>query len=58
MSERPFRLGSRWVWLTGGVLAIGFASFFSDLGHEVTTVLLPAFLAETLGGACSGPGPH
>ncbi len=49
MSERPFRLGSRWSWLTGGVLAIGFASFFSDLGHEITTSLLPAFLVGALG---------
>lgn len=45
----PVLLRSRWSWLTGGVLAIGFASFFSDLGHEITTALLPAFLVGTLG---------
>lgn len=49
MSEPPLKPGSRWSWLTGGVLAIGFASLFSDLGHEITTALLPAFLVGTLG---------
>jgi MFS family permease len=35
-------------WLTRGVVAIGLASLFSDLGHEMTTALLPAFLVGTL----------
>lgn len=49
MGNRPVPLRSRWSWLTRGVLAIGFASFFSDLGHEVSTALLPAFLIGALG---------
>lgn len=49
MRERPLSFRSRWSWLTRGVLAIGLASFFSDLGHEITTALLPAFLIGTLG---------
>ena len=36
-------------WLTRGVVAIGLASFFSDLGHEMTTALLPLFLVSVLG---------
>jgi len=36
-------------WLTPGVRAIGAASLLSDLGHEVPTALLPAFLSNTLG---------
>ncbi len=32
-------------WLTRGVLAIGLASFFSDISHEMATTVLPAFLA-------------
>src|SRR6202041_3672025 len=33
-------------WLTRGVLGIGFASLFSDWGHEAATAILPAFLAS------------
>jgi len=33
-------------WLTRSVLGIGLASLFSDLSHEVTTSVLPAFLAS------------
>lgn len=32
-------------WLTRSVLAIGLASFFSDISHEMATTVLPAFLA-------------
>lgn len=35
-------------WLSRGVLGIGAASFFSDSGHEMTTALLPTFVASTL----------
>lgn len=35
-------------WLTRGVLAIGVASLCSDLGHEMATTVLPAFLALEL----------
>jgi MFS family permease len=31
--------------MTRGVLAIGLASFFSDVSHEMATTVLPAFLA-------------
>lgn len=37
-------------WLTPGVLAIGIASLFSDLGHETATAVLPLFLV-TIGGS-------
>jgi MFS family permease len=40
-------------WLTPGVGSIGAASFFSDLGHEMTTSILPTFVTATLH---SGPG--
>ena len=35
-------------WLSRGILGIGAASFFSDSGHEITTALLPTFVASTL----------
>lgn len=37
-------------WLNRDVLGMGIASFFSDLGHEMATAALPAFLI-TLGAA-------
>jgi MFS family permease len=33
-------------WLTRNVFAIGMLSLFSDMGHELTTALLPVFLAS------------
>ena len=41
--------GGRERWLTPGVRGIGGASLLADLGHEVPTSLLPAFLTSTLG---------
>jgi MFS family permease len=35
-------------WLTRGVGSIGFASFFSDSGHEIATAILPTFVTVTL----------
>ncbi|HVX56048.1 MFS transporter, partial [Nocardioides sp.] len=35
-------------WLSRGVLSVGLASLGSDSGHEMTTSLLPTFLATTL----------
>lgn len=40
-------------WLTAGVASVGAASLFSDASHEMTTSLLPTFLAGTLH---TGPG--
>jgi MFS family permease len=40
-------------WLTPGVGSIGAASLFSDLGHEMTTSVLPTFVTATLH---AGPG--
>jgi MFS family permease len=34
------------VWLTRNVFAIGMLSLFSDMGHELTTAVLPLFLAS------------
>jgi MFS family permease len=39
------------VWLTRNVFAIGMLSLFSDMGHELTTAVLPLFLATFGGGA-------
>ncbi|HOA28199.1 MAG TPA: MFS transporter [Arachnia sp.] len=36
-------------WATSGVVSVGAASMFSDLGHEMVTSLLPAFVTGTLG---------
>jgi MFS family permease len=38
-------------WLTRNVVAIGLLSLFSDMGHELTTAVLPLFLATFGGGA-------
>lgn len=43
-------------WLPPGARAIGVASFFSDLGHEVPTALLPSFLTATLGAPAAALG--
>ncbi len=38
-------------WLTRNVFAIGMLSLFSDMGHELTTAILPLFLSSFAGGA-------
>ena len=43
-------------WFLPGVRAIGVASLFSDLGHEVPTALLPSFLSATLGAPAAALG--
>lgn len=43
-------------WLSAPVVGIGSASFFSDLGHEVPTALLPSFLSTTLGAPAAALG--
>ncbi|GIW20649.1 MAG: MFS transporter [Chloroflexota bacterium] len=43
-------------WLTPGVRGIGAASLLSDLGHEVPTTLLPAFLSTVLGAPAAALG--
>ncbi|MGB8382325.1 MAG: MFS transporter [Dermatophilaceae bacterium] len=40
-------------WLSPGVASVGAASLFSDASHEMTTSVLPTFLASTLH---AGPG--
>ncbi len=42
---------SNTVWLTRNVFAIAMLSLFSDMGHELTTAVLPLFLATFGGGA-------
>ncbi len=39
-------------WLNKNIVALGFTSLFSDLGHEMTTALLPAFIIS-IGGSPS-----
>ena len=48
--------GDEGPWLNRGVGAIGSASFFSDLGHEVPTALLPSLLTSTLGAPAAALG--
>src|SRR3954454_4338026 len=43
-------------WLTPGVRGIGTASLLADLGHEVSTALLPSFLTSTLGAPAAALG--
>lgn len=43
-------------WLTRGVAAIGGASFLDDVGQEIPTSLLPAFLTSTLGAPAAALG--
>jgi MFS family permease len=38
-------------WLTRNVFAIGMLSLFSDMGHELTTAILPLFLSSFAEGA-------
>ena len=42
-------------WLTKSILGIGLTSLFSDMGHEMTTAILPMFLA-TIGGTAATLG--
>jgi len=42
-------------WLTKSVFGMGFTSFFSDMGHEMTTTVLPIFLT-TIGGTAATLG--
>ena len=41
-----FEMPNRKRWLSRTVLGIGLASFFSDLGHEAATAILPMFLVS------------
>ena len=53
-SEAGARKGKPAVkWLTRNVFAIGMLSLFSDAGHELTTAVLPLFLATFGGGAAA-----
>lgn len=51
--ERSVRSDDRYRWLGRNVLAIGMLSLFSDMGHELTTAVLPLFLATFGGGAAA-----
>jgi hypothetical protein len=46
----------RFAWLSSATAAIGVSSFFSDVGHEIPTSLLPSFLIATLGAPASALG--
>lgn len=37
------------VWLTDNIIGFSLASFFSDLGHEMATAVLPGFLINLVG---------
>jgi MFS family permease len=43
-------------WLNRGVAGIGAASFLDDVGKEISTALLPAFLTTTLGAPAAALG--
>ncbi|MEP9409889.1 MAG: MFS transporter [Candidatus Brocadia sp.] len=40
-------------WLTKSIIGIGLTSLFSDMGHEMTTAILPMFLATVGGNAAT-----
>lgn len=42
-------------WLTRSLLGIGLTSLLSDMGHEMTTAILPMFLAS-IGGTSATLG--
>lgn len=42
-------------WLSKSIVGMGFTSLFSDMGHEMTTAVLPMFLA-TIGGTAATLG--
>lgn len=48
MSEEEVAEQQAGSWWSPGVAGIGAASFFSDVGHEIPTSLLPEFLTRTL----------
>ena len=48
--------GAREAWMNRGVAAIGGASFLDDVGQEVPTALLPAFLTSTLAAPAAALG--
>lgn len=54
--HRPSAVDPPRPWFTPGVRGIGLASLFSDLGHEVPTTLLPAFLSSVLGAPAAALG--
>ena len=45
-SSEPLSSGSRAGWLNRTVLAVGLASLFADVGHEMATTTMPALLAS------------
>jgi len=47
--------GNKNRWLTRSLLGIGLTSLLSDMGHEMTTAILPMFLA-TIGGTAATLG--
>ena len=53
-ASKPETERSRWLTRSSG--GIGAASFLSDLGHEVPTALLPAFLTSLLGAPAAALG--
>ncbi|MGH2447209.1 MAG: MFS transporter [Chloroflexota bacterium] len=46
MTESAPESGPSARWLTRNVSAFGWSSFFSDLGHELVTALIPSFLVS------------
>lgn len=51
-ASRPLPAGSG-RWVTGGVVGIIVATFFSDVGHEMATETLPMYLASIGYGAAA-----
>jgi MFS family permease len=52
-TDRHMTTATQVRWLTRNVFAIGMLSLFSDMGHELTTAVLPLFLATFGGGAAA-----
>lgn len=49
--EKDFKTTENNHWLNRNILGMGLTSFFSDMSHEMTTVVLPAFITALVGPA-------
>jgi len=51
MAETKLKERNIFSWLNKNILGAGLTSFFSDMSHEMTTAVLPAFLVNLVGSA-------
>jgi len=51
MAETKLKEKNIFSWLNKNIFGLGLTSFFSDMSHEMTTAVLPAFLVSLVGNA-------